>query len=52
MAMEGAFGTQVWVDPVKQRVFVLMIQRDGLPNSDDSDLRRRFQQSAVDALEK
>ncbi|MCA9184775.1 MAG: serine hydrolase domain-containing protein [Pirellulaceae bacterium] len=48
----GAFGTQVWVDPVKQRVFVLMIQRDGLPNSDDSDLRRRFQQSAVDALEK
>jgi CubicO group peptidase (beta-lactamase class C family) len=48
----GAFGTQGWVDPVKGRIFVLMIQRAGLPNSDGSDIRKDFQQAAVDALEK
>jgi CubicO group peptidase (beta-lactamase class C family) len=48
----GAYGTQGWVDPQRQAVFVLMIQRAGLPNSDGSDIRREFQQLAVDALEK
>jgi CubicO group peptidase (beta-lactamase class C family) len=48
----GAFGTQGWVDPVKGRIFVLMIQRAGLSNSDGSEIRRDFQQAAVDALEK
>jgi CubicO group peptidase (beta-lactamase class C family) len=47
----GYYGTQGWVDPVKKRVFVLMIQRAGLPNSDDSDIRREFQRLAVEALE-
>jgi CubicO group peptidase (beta-lactamase class C family) len=48
----GYYGTQGWVDPVKQRIFVLMIQRAGLPNSDASDIRRDFQQLAVESLEK
>ena len=47
----GAFGTQGWVDPVNRTVFVLMIQRKGLPNSDNSDIRRRFQKAAVDAIQ-
>ncbi|MGC4007400.1 MAG: serine hydrolase domain-containing protein [Pirellulales bacterium] len=36
----GAFGTQGWIDPKKQRIFVLLFQRQGLPNSDASDVRR------------
>jgi hypothetical protein len=33
-------------------VYVLMIQRSNLPNSDASEIRRDFQQLSVDALEK
>jgi CubicO group peptidase (beta-lactamase class C family) len=46
----GAFGTQGWVDPQRQMIFVLMIQRVGLPNSDGSDLRRTLQELAVRAV--
>lgn len=35
----GAFGTQGWVDPQRRIVYVLMIQRSGLPNSDGSEMR-------------
>lgn len=45
----GAFGTQGWVDPKRKTVFVMMIQRTGLPNADASDMRHAFQQAAVDA---
>jgi CubicO group peptidase (beta-lactamase class C family) len=48
----GYYGTQGWVDSVKKRVFVVMYQRAGLPNSDASDIRCELQQVAVDALEK
>lgn len=47
----GAYGTEAWIDPVKQRVFLLMIQRADLGNTDASDIRKEFQQAAVDALE-
>ena len=47
----GAYGTQGWVDPVKQRVFVLMFQRADVGNSDGADVRKEFQQAAVDKLE-
>jgi CubicO group peptidase (beta-lactamase class C family) len=46
----GAYGTQVWVDPVRKAVFVLMTQRSNFPNSDGSDVRKEFQRLAVDAL--
>jgi len=46
----GAFGTQGWVDPKTKTVYVLMIQRKGLLNSDGSDIRKNFQQAASDAL--
>ncbi len=48
----GAWGTQAWVDPVKERAYILMVQRSNFPNSDASDVRRAFQQAAVDALAK
>jgi CubicO group peptidase (beta-lactamase class C family) len=46
----GAFGTQGWVDPKRQMIFVLMIQRTGFGNSDGSDIRDIFQDLAVKAL--
>ena len=46
----GAFGTQGWIDPQKDLILVLMIQRIGLPNADASDMRREFQAIAVSAL--
>ncbi|UUO07130.1 beta-lactamase family protein [Blastopirellula sp. J2-11] len=48
----GAFGTQGWIDPKQQRIFVLMIQRSGFGNGDDSDVRKAFQTLAVDAAKK
>lgn len=47
----GAFGTQGWVDPKTNTVYVLLIQRTKMGNSDGAEIRRAFQQSAVDALE-
>jgi CubicO group peptidase (beta-lactamase class C family) len=44
----GAYGTQGWVDPEKTMIFVLMIQRSGLPNADASEVRREFQRLAVE----
>ena len=36
----GAYGTQAWIDPVKKRIYVLMIQRAlACPNADGD---RRF----------
>jgi CubicO group peptidase (beta-lactamase class C family) len=46
----GAFGTQGWVDPQKQMIFVLMIARKRFGNSDASTIRRDFQQLAVEAF--
>ena len=46
----GAFGTQAWIDPVKQRIYVLMVQRSNFPNSDASDVRKAFQEAAAKAF--
>ncbi len=46
----GAFGTQGWIDPRREMVFVLLIQRAGLPNADASDMRKTFQEIAVRAI--
>jgi CubicO group peptidase (beta-lactamase class C family) len=43
----GAYGTQAWIDPVKGLALILMIQRVGLKNSDDSEMRRVFQEAAM-----
>ncbi len=46
----GAFGTQGWVDPKREMIFVLLIQRTGFGNSDASDVRKTLQQIAVEAV--
>jgi CubicO group peptidase (beta-lactamase class C family) len=43
----GLFGTQAWIDPTKKRVYLLMVQRANFPNSDDSAVRREFQNAAA-----
>ncbi|MEO7099900.1 MAG: serine hydrolase domain-containing protein [Luteolibacter sp.] len=46
----GLFGTQVWIDPVKERIYLLLIQRANFENqggSDGSDIRRNFQNAAA-----
>ncbi len=42
----GAYGTQAWIDPVRKRAYILMVQRSNFPNSDDSELRKEFQRLA------
>jgi len=46
----GAYGTQAWIDPVKERVYILMVQRANFPNADASDLRREFQKAVAETL--
>ena len=43
----GAYGTQAWIDPEKKLAFILMTQRANFPNSDNSDVRKAFQEAAV-----
>ncbi|HYE21123.1 MAG TPA: serine hydrolase domain-containing protein [Tepidisphaeraceae bacterium] len=43
----GAYGTQAWIDPVKGRIYLLMIQRSNIGNSDGSSLRQAFQEAAA-----
>lgn len=47
----GAYGTQAWIDPVKQRIYLLMVQRANFGNSDASEVRRAFQAAAATALD-
>lgn len=42
----GAYGTQAWVDPVKERAYLLFVQRANFPNADASDVRVVFQKLA------
>ncbi len=46
----GAFGTQGWVDPKREMIFVFMVQRTGFGNSDGASIRGEFQRLAVDAI--
>jgi CubicO group peptidase (beta-lactamase class C family) len=46
----GAHGTQAWIDPVKKRAYILMVQRANFPNADASDVRKAFQDTAAAAL--
>ena len=41
----GAFATQSWADPKTGRIVVLMIQRAGFRNGDNSPVRKAFQEA-------
>ena len=42
----GAYGTQAWIDPTRNRIYVLMVQRANFPNADASAVRAAFQKAA------
>jgi CubicO group peptidase (beta-lactamase class C family) len=46
----GAFGTQAWLDPAKDLFTVLLIQRNGLQNSDATAMRRELHSLAATAV--
>ncbi|GAC1669114.1 MAG: serine hydrolase domain-containing protein [Candidatus Acidiferrum sp.] len=46
----GAFSTQSWADPAKNLIWVVMFQRDGKGNPDNSDVRIAFQEAAEKAM--
>jgi CubicO group peptidase (beta-lactamase class C family) len=46
----GAYGTQAWIDPVKKRIYLLLVQRANFLNSDASEVRIEFQKQAAAAL--
>ncbi|MEX2139577.1 MAG: serine hydrolase domain-containing protein [Pirellulales bacterium] len=47
----GAYGTQAWIDPAKERIYILMVQRANFPNADASEVRRAFQKAAAASLD-
>lgn len=47
----GAYGTQGWIDPERGLIFVLLVQRPDLGNSDASAIRDAFQEAALQAVE-
>jgi len=46
----GAYGTQVWADPKRDLILVLMYQWSKVPNADASPMREAFQDAAVQAV--
>ena len=44
----GAYATQSWADPVREVIYVLMIQRSALP--ENSDIRLAYQNAVQAAL--
>ncbi|HVJ44954.1 MAG TPA: serine hydrolase domain-containing protein, partial [Luteolibacter sp.] len=43
----GAYGTQGWIDPVKGRYTVMIIQHANIGNGDNSEIRGKFQAAAA-----
>ncbi|MFN0196371.1 MAG: serine hydrolase [Planctomycetaceae bacterium] len=46
----GAFGTQGWIDPAQEMIFILLISRQNFTGGDGNDLRADFQKLAVEAV--
>ncbi len=46
----GAYATQSWTDPKRGIIVVMMIQRAGFPNGDNSPVRKGFQEAVKQQL--
>ena len=46
----GAFSTQSWADPSKNLIWIVLFERDGKGNPDNSDVRIAFQDAAIAAI--
>jgi CubicO group peptidase (beta-lactamase class C family) len=47
----GAYATHSWADPVTQTIYILLVQRQGMPGGDGAAIRKAFQQTVADTLE-
>jgi len=47
----GAYSTQSWADPVKGLIWVVMFQRTGKGNPENSDLRIAFQRAVPERFQ-
>lgn len=46
----GAHGTQGWIDPKREAIYILLIQRAGLKNGDASPMRQAMNEAAAAVL--
>jgi len=46
----GAFSTSSWADPAKNLIWIIMFERDGKGNPDNSDVRIAFQDVAIHSI--
>lgn len=46
----GAFGTQAWIDPNREMIFILLVARQNFAGPHAADLRAEFQRLAVEAI--
>ena len=46
----GAYATQSWADPQTRMIYILMVQRRGFSNGDQSPIREAFQAAAARAF--
>ena len=46
----GAFGTQGWIDPKQEMIFILLVARQNFGGGDSSELRADLQRIAVGAI--
>lgn len=46
----GAFGTQGWIDPKQEMIYVLLVARQNFGGGDGSDIRAEFQRLAAAAM--
>lgn len=46
----GAFGTQGWIDPKQEMIYVVLIARQKFEGGDANDIRTDFQQLAAEAI--
>lgn len=46
----GKDGTQAWIDPAKDTIYILMVARSNFRNADGSDIRAAFQKAAAESL--
>ena len=47
----GAFSTSSWADPAKNLIWIVMFERDGKGNPDNSDVRIAFQDAAIHSIQ-
>lgn len=46
----GAYATHSWADPQTQTIYVLLVQRRGMPGGDGADIRKAFQQAVTETF--